>query len=204
MTARDIRSAALLLLLLLGTLMLGVNCTPSTIYLNPNPGFYISSPPINVSVGLLIDPMQAQQVHSTGFSLLAGGTVGTGLALRTASENTFRKLFTKVEVLSNRDEFTGKQLTLLITPSITRFSISQDVTAELFLYCKIVDQAGKTVYEKTIPARGSTQGGLAYIGGGYVRENVLSTTSTEAFNQAFSMLGNDIAKNADFSPYLKK
>jgi hypothetical protein len=194
------------------SVLLMAHCA-STVYLNPNPALYIAAPRSDLSVGVLVNDFETRQVYSGGWNLFVSSSpIATGLALKMAAENTFARLFSKVEMLSNSDEFKSRQLTLLVTPRISRFVVLSDVTAELFLYCKIEDQNGKVLYEKTIPARGTSQAGLAYVGGGFggglgsavVGQSALGTTSTEAFNSAFSMLANDIVKNVDFSPYVKK
>ncbi len=195
------------LVLTAGILALLVGCT-FTVPINPNPAAYYSVDKIDLDVGLLIDDSQIRQVHSqSGFCLLGVAhtwNFQTGMALRIAAEQIFKKMFTKVELLSSASEFQNKPLTLLITPKITRFNVSQDITAELLLYCKLIDQNGKVVYERTIPAKGSSQALTAYFGGVFVGKQTLSQTSTEAFNRAFEFLAKDIKEKVDFSVYLKE
>ncbi len=176
------------------------------VHLRPYPAPYITAEKIDLSVGLFIDESKLIPYHSQSGLCLIGHTwqIQTGIALRTASEQTFRRLFTNVEILSQLSEFKNKPLTLLITPKIERFYVSQGLQAELFLYCKLVDQMGKVVYENTIPSKGSSQWGMAFFFGVWAGEEALSKTSTEAFNKAFAFLADDIVKKVDFSIYLQK
>ncbi|MCK4417891.1 MAG: hypothetical protein KAV99_06960, partial [Candidatus Latescibacteria bacterium] len=101
--------------------------------LDPNPIPYIREK-IDLSVGLFVDESQIKQIHSQGgFCLIGTGhtwDVETGMALRVGAERIFRRVFTNIGILQEVSEFTNKPLTLLITPRIERFNISQDLAAE--------------------------------------------------------------------------
>lgn len=206
MIRRNIKVEIYILLSLI--LVFFTGCT-FTVRVTPNPGVYIiKKEKIKLSVGLFIDDYQIRQIHSqSGFCLIGvlhTWEIQTGMALRISAENTFREIFTHVEILKTVSDFTKKPLTLLITPKIERFYISQDLTAELVLYCKLIDQTGKVVYENTIPAKGESQAITGFLFGMWGGEYALSKTSTSAFNKAFAFLASDIIKKVNFDEYLKR
>jgi len=163
---------------------------------------------IPLDVGLYVDTAQAQQIYSRSGLCLIGMAhtwqVNTGGALNLGAERTFQRIFANVERLKSTEEFANKPLTLLITPQLKNFNISQSLAADLILYCKLVDKTGQTIYENTIPAQGSGQGAMGCLLGVFAGKKALSDTSADAFNTAFAMLASDIVRKVDFSPYLKK
>ena len=167
--------------------------------LDPNPIPYIREK-IDLSVGLFVDESQIKQIHSQGgFCLIGMGhtwDVETGMALRVGAERIFRRVFTNIGILQEVSEFTNKPLTLLITPRIERFNISQDLAAELYLHCKLIDQIGKVVYENTIYSKGGSQAATGCLLGVWGGQMALSETSNEVFNKAFAFLANDITNNS--------
>lgn len=175
------------------------------VYVRPTP-ILDTTKKINLKIGLFIDESKLPPYHSQSGFCLMGGTwnIHTGVALRMGAEQTFKTLFTDVEILKDVSEFKNKSLALLITPKIKRFHVSQSIQAELFLHCILVDQVGKIVYDHTIPVKGSSEGGLVFIFGVWAGKEALSKTSTDAFNRAFALLADDIIKKVNFSPYLEK
>jgi hypothetical protein len=161
---------------------------------------------IDVDVGLYIDQYQMRQIHSrSGFCLLGifhTWNIETGLALAAGAETTFKSLFTNVEMIEDVNDFANRPLTILITPRIESFNVSGDLSAELLLHCKLVDDHGVVVYENTIPSVGESQASTGFIFGFWGGKMALSKTSVEAFNMAFSMLASDIIEKVDFTPYL--
>lgn len=182
-----------------------LNCSFS-VHLDPNP-FPDIKQKIDIDVGLFINESQIQKIHSQSGLCLIGmahtWNIETGWALRVGAERTFKRIFTNVEILKNLGEFRDKSLTLLITPKIENFNISQDLSAELFLHCKIVDKKGDVLYERTIPAKGASQSFTGFLFGVFGGQEALSTTSNEAFNIAFSLLAQDIITKIDFEPYIR-
>lgn len=161
---------------------------------------------IDLALGLLIDDAQVRQVHSQS-GLAAVGMVHTwrietGMALRIGAENTFRALFTKVDVVRSKTEFRDKALMLVVAPRISRFTVDQSLAAQLNLQCKLTDRDGKVLYENTIPASGSSHSGAGCLMGVWGGETSLRENTNEAFNQAFVLLAADMMKKVDFGPYL--
>lgn len=161
---------------------------------------------INLALGLLIDDSQVRQVHSQSGLAAVGAVhtwrIETGTALMTGAENTFRALFTKVDVVKSQTEFKDKALTLVVAPQISSFTIDQSLAAQLYLHCKLADRDGKVLYENTIPASGSGHSGAGCLMGVWGGESSLRENTNEAFNQAFALLAADIMKKVDFRPYL--
>jgi hypothetical protein len=191
-------------IVLLSLSLILVSCS-FAVRLDPSPIPYTEEK-IDLDVGLFVDQFQMGQIHSRSGLCLIGmvhtWNVETGMALRVGAERVFKRVFTKVEILEEVGEFKDKPLTLLITPTIQRFNISQDLAAELHLHCRLVDQVGEVVYENTIPSKGGSHAGTGCLLGVWGGQKALSETSNEAFNMAFAHLANDIVKNVDFSPYL--
>jgi hypothetical protein len=130
--------------------------------------------------------------------------IETGIALRIGAENTFSSLFTKVQVVGSQTEFRNKALILVVTPQISSFTIQQDLTAQLYLHCRLADRNGTVLYKNTIPASGSGNNAAGCLLGLLGGETSLRMNTEEAFNQAFAYLASDMMKKVDFSPYLNK
>lgn len=159
----------------------------------PNPGFYIQDEKIDIGVGLLLNASQIMHSYKMGpFT-----RINTGFAFRLASENAFKKIFTKVEIVKSEEEFENKELTLLIIPSILKFNVSPWThSAELLLRCRILDRKGKVIYDVNVIRKGQKVGGAL--------SQALSQNSKDAFEKAFIYLAYDIMKKVDFSVYMKK
>jgi hypothetical protein len=174
------------------------------VHLDPVPRIYVKEK-IKCDVGLFIDQSQIMiPTPQSGLCLIGMANtwnVETGRGLYLGAERTFRSIFTNVEILKEIKEFTNKPLTLLITPKVQMFNISQDLAADLMLYCKLVNRVGETVYENTIPAKGESQAATGFCLGFWGGETALSKTSNDAFNKAFAFLADDIIKKVDFTPY---
>ncbi|UCG51767.1 MAG: hypothetical protein JSW58_16600 [Candidatus Latescibacterota bacterium] len=118
------------------------------------------------------------------------------------AETTFTRMFQHVDMLGSMDEFESRPLTLLITPQIREFAVSQGLAATLYLDCKLVDKAGDVVYENTIPTNGEGQAATGCLLGVWGGKMALSKTATDAFNKAFGALASDIRQKVDFTPYM--
>jgi len=191
--------------LLLAILSAGlVGCT---FVIRPFPGSALVDKKIDLRVGLLIDDTAAGQVSSTSGLFMIGlvhtWKVEVGGAMLQGATATFSNMFTEVKNLKSKDQFASSDLILLITPVIQQFTIEQDLSAKLTLHCVLADRKGTALYDKTIPVTGKAQtatGCLLGVAGG---QTAINETSTDAFNQAFQFLAQDILKTVDFSPYLK-
>jgi len=202
------------ILLLVLPLLLGSCANSYRVNLLPDPVPHTTKK-IDLNAGLFIDEAQTRQGHTQGGSCLTGmgqqWSIETGGALRIGAERTFRKIFTDVEILNSMGEFKNKPLTLLVTPKIVEFYI-RNLTATLSLHCKLVNQAGEMVYEKTIISTGVAQGATTAlfsvwwsgILGAIPTQRAISEASHEAFNNAFVLLADDIVNKVDFSTYLKE
>lgn len=185
-------SILLLLLLLLG-------CSGSINFV-PNPGIWIKEEKVDINVGLYFEEFPPLDFYKHGFY-----TIQTGAALRLAADNTFKRLFTNVEILNSSSDFKNKDLVLLIIPRITRFNISKlSYTAELIISCKFVDQSGKIIYENSVFAKGESGGTSLSLLGGLRHKSIISNNSKDAFNKAFINLENDIKNKVDFNVYIKQ
>lgn len=180
-----------------------------TFVIRPAPNPVISGKKIPLKVALLIDEDQMRQFHfASGLAVVGmahGWVVETGTALRQGAENAFCKMFSSVRALRTQSEFSDStDLTLLVTPKVDRFAISQALAADMELSCILVNRADSVIYSGSVPARGKArmaEGCLLGVAGG---KTAISSTSTEAFNRAFALLAEDIRKKVDFAPYLNR
>jgi hypothetical protein len=161
---------------------------------------------IDLDVGVFVDKSQMNQVYSESglylLGLLNTWNVQTGAGSAATAWKTFSLMFRSVEMLKVAGDFESRSLTLLITPTIEHFAISQDLTADLLLKCVIVDRFGETVYKNTVAASGGSQMMTACCLGALGGQSVLGKTSGDAFSDAYTQLANDIMKRVDFSRYL--
>jgi len=177
--------------------------------LEPHPKIEVPKK-VPIDLGLFVD--RTNDLYKYKAQGMAGCLMGgnlweldTGVALRKAAERAFSQVFKSVTILDSIQDFRNKSLAILIIPEIKGFKINNDnIRAELYIHCCLIDKSGNTFYENDINAFGGRKllAGccLGTLGSGFA----LSRTSQEAFNRVFRDLINDILKNVDFTPYLSE
>jgi len=155
--------------------------------------------PARISVLIPGDPDSEKAIKS-GFFLLGMAHTWefeTGKALENYSEDYFSTLFDSVTTY--HDVFTmneDRKAHFQVFPQINRFDVTQGLSSSISLDCTIRTAKGDLVYQGRVTGETTSGGGAVNgcLGGPFVGESVLQKSFSEALEDAFQRLINDIRK----------
>lgn len=174
-------------------------CTYTISAYPPDAERQFGSLPVRISVLIPGDPDSEKAIKS-GFFLLGMAHTWefeTGKALENYSKEYFRTLFDSVTTY--HDVFTMNQdrkAHFQVFPQINRFDVTQGLRSSISMDCTIRTAKGDLVYQGRVTGETSSGGGASKgcLGGPFVGESVLQKSFSEALEDAFQRLINDIRK----------